>query len=385
VTTGPSPGGILFVTGMQRSGTTLLEKLLHAHPDLSVLSQPFPLLFVEVKRAFLESIGARGALDERYPLGPILPEDRYRPADLRRFLERHRLTAGEVAEVFARLAGSSWQYHRPDPQRLAAALPAVEGRTLAEAAAVLWWALSSKPEARWAGGKETLCEEMVPAFLAVGWRCLILVRDPRDVLTSLNFGKGERHAGAPKPTLFNLRQWRKSVAVGLACAEHPGLRLVRYEDLVARPREVLAALAEWLEVASVEPALVDWAGEGWAGNSSHAPKQGVDTASVGRYRDLLPDAVRALVEAACGPELAVLGYPLEVPAVEAEAVLRSLRDPWGGDRPELADWAAAPERVVEEVERLRELRAAGEPAEPADVERTFLFQAAWERLRKAAW
>jgi Sulfotransferase family len=53
-------GGTLFVTGMQRSGTTLLEKLLHAHPELSVLSQPFPLLFVEVKRAFLESIGPSG-------------------------------------------------------------------------------------------------------------------------------------------------------------------------------------------------------------------------------------------------------------------------------------------------------------------------------------
>ena len=31
MTTG-EPQGALFVTGMQRSGTTLLEKLLHAHP-----------------------------------------------------------------------------------------------------------------------------------------------------------------------------------------------------------------------------------------------------------------------------------------------------------------------------------------------------------------
>src|SRR5262249_44963629 len=158
----------------------------------------------------------------------------YRPADLERFVERHRISAAEVAAVFEQLAGSSWQYHRPDPERLAAALPEIDGLPLATIAARLWRALSPKPGAPWAGAKETPCQELIPAFLAAGWRCLLVVRDPRDVLTSLNSGAGERHAGAPKPTFFNLRQWRKSVAVGLAFAGHPGLRLVRYEDIAAR-------------------------------------------------------------------------------------------------------------------------------------------------------
>ena len=43
----------LFVTGMERSGTTLLDRLLASQRHLSMLSQPFPLLFVETKRAFL--------------------------------------------------------------------------------------------------------------------------------------------------------------------------------------------------------------------------------------------------------------------------------------------------------------------------------------------
>ena len=63
----------LFVTGAQRSGTTLLEKVLASQPGISMLSQPFPLLFVEVKRAFLRSLGN----DDPYPLGHLFRERRY--------------------------------------------------------------------------------------------------------------------------------------------------------------------------------------------------------------------------------------------------------------------------------------------------------------------
>ena len=47
----------VFITGMARSGTTLLEKMLANHPQLSMISQPFPRLFVHAKRQFVESLG----------------------------------------------------------------------------------------------------------------------------------------------------------------------------------------------------------------------------------------------------------------------------------------------------------------------------------------
>ena len=48
-----------FITGMGRSGTTLLEKLLCNHKDLSVLSQPLPLVFIDLKKRFLETLGIK--------------------------------------------------------------------------------------------------------------------------------------------------------------------------------------------------------------------------------------------------------------------------------------------------------------------------------------
>lgn len=44
----------LLVTGMLRSGTTLLEKALNVHPDIKLCYQPFPELFINTKKAFLE-------------------------------------------------------------------------------------------------------------------------------------------------------------------------------------------------------------------------------------------------------------------------------------------------------------------------------------------
>ena len=68
-----SPTRVL-VTGAYRSGTTLVEKTLHRHSRVSVLSQPLPLLYVDVMNAFLAGIHRSG---NPYPLGPRFLDRRY--------------------------------------------------------------------------------------------------------------------------------------------------------------------------------------------------------------------------------------------------------------------------------------------------------------------
>jgi len=41
---------------------------------------------------------------------------------------------------------------------------------------------------------------------------VIIIRDPRDTVTSQHYGKADLQIGAPRPILFQIRQWRKSVA-----------------------------------------------------------------------------------------------------------------------------------------------------------------------------
>src|SRR5829696_4945787 len=129
----------LLVTGMQRSGTTLLEKLLASHPEISVLSQPFPLLFVEAKRAFLRDLPGE---PPAYPLDPLFLEERYTPSDLARFLSGWRPGPAEVREVFAAMEGFSGQYTRFPPAELEAALAGLAPGDLLDVVSHLYRALS---------------------------------------------------------------------------------------------------------------------------------------------------------------------------------------------------------------------------------------------------
>ncbi len=371
----------LFVTGMQRSGTTLLEKLLHTPPEVATLSQPFPLLFVEAKRVFLERLG--GAPD-RYPLGDLFRETRYRPRDLREFLDGWRPTADAIRDVFAAMKGYSGRYTDIAVERVEDLLPRIERDGFAALVASLYRELAGGAEATCTGGKEVLCEEFAPAMLGGGFRVALIVRDPRDVLASLNHGRGRDHAGRLKPTLFNVRNWRKSVAFALALEGTPGFRWLRYEDLVREPGTELLNLRRALKLpqpatpTSTE-ALADQAGKPWSGNSSFAERRGVDAQSVGSHRAVLPEGAAELVEAACWPELGVLGYPRELDLAQARERLCDFRDPYPLERPELDRYVGA-EAIRDEVERLDLLSAQ----ETAETQPFFVLPGVQRRLTESS-
>lgn len=326
--------GTLFLTGMQRSGTTLLERML------GLLSQPFPLLFVEAKRDFLRSLGR----ESRYPLGHLFLEDGYRQEDFDRHLAGFRIDRPRLERIFEEMEGFSGQYTRVDRS----IIPQDPPTGFAELVAGLYGALQAK------GGKETICEEFLPYLLDSGWQCVLILRDPRDVIASLNHGRGPEFGGRIKPTLFNIRNWRKSVAYALHLEGRPGFRWLRYEDLVADPR----ALGFKGEI------------QGWTGNSSHGERTGVSAESVGAWRRVLPETVSRLIEATCLPEMRLLGYP-------ADAVLHGFEEPYEITREGVESDLANPANLEIEARRLELLPG------PWAGRAWFLFERAQARLREA--
>jgi hypothetical protein len=142
-----------------------------------------------------------------------------------------------IVSLFEAMTRFSGQYTRPNPTVLAAALDALRPGDFFDTVSQLYRSLGAKPGAAVFGGKETICEEFLPYLLDRGCACVLILRDPRDVLASLNHGRGTDFAGPLKPTLFNVRNWRKSVAFALHLTGHPRFAWMRYEDLVARPLE----------------------------------------------------------------------------------------------------------------------------------------------------
>jgi Sulfotransferase family len=371
----------LLVTGMLRSGTTLLEKLLSTQTRFSMLSQPFPLLFVEAKRAFLRSLTVE---DERYPLGHLFLETRYDSEALAAFLMKWRTSPADLTRLFESMRGYSGQQTRVTEQRLAQAILQIEADDdFAEVVRKLDRLLGSQEGASIFGSKETFCEELVPFLLDRGFRCAVILRDPRDVITSLNAGRGREYGGEIKPALFNVRSWRKSVATALALEGQRRFHWCRYEDLVADPAATLTRLAAALDLGPLDPSrfqeLRNADGSVWRGNSSFQSHVGVSAGSVGSYRTELSPGPARFVEACTLPELRLLGYETGMTADDALNIVDHFREPGTTERTGMERDLATPENAAVERQRLERLTGARR----GHSRRWFLFDRTETRLREA--
>lgn len=371
----------LFVTGMPRSGTTLLDKILSMHPQAHVFSQPLPLLYVRLKRAFLDSRRDSAHLSpavRRYPLNDSFASTYSCPDDLKRFLAALLLDAAFCRSVLEEMQDFDGRYTAPsEPSRV---LDGYRSAPLDDFTRHYLDMLRPSLRAEVVGSKEVSCEEFVPYYLGRGFRVLQIVRDPRDVVASLDFGEGPRFAGGPKPLLFNLRQWRKSVAFALALRRDSGFLTVSYEELVRDPNVTLARITEFLELRRFPSEYLDsdlrsQSGDVWRSNSSHGAVSRIGTLSVGRYRSLLRSETDLFVQAVCYPELKVLGYEVAIEEDQVESILSDYQERRAHSRPELSGYSWGKDRLEEELVRWNALR--GDTFDP----RYFLFEGAFSRLR----
>ena len=375
------PSRYAFLSGMGRSGTTLLDKLLCNHPRLSVLSQPFPYLFLHAKRQFLTTLGQ---VNCPRPLGHYFLEQRYGLDDLATFLDDFELRPRELQALFAAMADYDGQYHKP-PDMLSRVAGLPGGRFL-ETHQRLLRVLRHRSDVSYYASKETHCEEFFPFFADQGVRCVALIRDPRDVIASFHFGQGTQYGGRRRPTLFYIRNWRKSVAIALRMERHANFHWLRYEDLVARPERQLQLITEFLGIEPLpsrcwKEGLQAQDGKPWRGNSSHAPSAIVNRESVGRFRELLPASMRRFVEVCCLPEMRLLGYPDTGQPLDAGSVLEDYREPFALERDDFPDdYSTQPLHLEQERERWRLLC----DADARDERGFFLDARIRERLRAAA-
>ena len=174
--------------------------------------------------------------------------------------------------------------------------------------------------------------------LAATWpdaRFVVLVRDGRDVALSVMgvpFGPNNAWAAA--------RSWATAVRQGReAAARYPGRVLeIRYEDLVSKPEETVAAVCVFLELeyspdmlaieqtdrSKVVEDQASWFTNVWAG---------ITTAAVGKWKTELTPREVDVFESVAGDELRLLGYetsggvssPALVPAYAAhDAAMRGV-------------------------------------------------------------
>lgn len=271
----------VFVVGCQRSGTTMLQRMLDAHPRLAVAYDSL----------FITRVIKGEALGFDPPLTPEVVE----------FARSHpRFSRLELAdEAVARAAQGATRY--------------------SEFVAGIYDELASKHGKPLAGEKSPgYCRHLPELHALLPWvKVVHLIRDGRDIALSIrDWGKGasKLELSEREPIGAAALWWRRDVVRG--CRDGRALPKdlyteVRYEQLVGDPEGTLRRLAEFLGLPFDAEMLEYHRGRtrqavGLSAKAAWLPP----TQGIRDWRNQMSDRDRELFEALAGEQLHALGYPL---------------------------------------------------------------------------
>lgn len=160
-------------------------------------------------------------------------------------------------------------------------------------------------------------------------RIIHILRDPRDSISSRI-----RYPFTSSSVIFNTLLWKIEMIYGLDFAADPATgperyMEIRYEALVADPRAELARVVRFIGVDFAEAMLtgherVDrvFKNEAW----KNGVRQPVNTASVGAWQNRLTPAQAGLLEHVAGDYLTRTGYERQATVSRAHVMIEALRD-----------------------------------------------------------
>jgi len=273
----------LFLTGVYRSGTTLIAQVLNNHPDLRVISDSLHFF-----RYFLSQ--------------------KYRPIN-----ESYKSIVSDTANRL------SVRYDVKVPQyeiiKRLETLPDIEFKDVYQALMVETFC-NGRDDVRW-GEKSLLQWTNIPLFLQMyrDGQVLHIIRDPRDVLASFREATNEephRYLDAIFCCLHSLN-WAETIGSSLPKDRY---KVVRHEDLVTTPQTTCMDISDFLGIR-YDPVMldaskfVDARSRPWSGDSSFGDIfQQIVSTSVGRWRSSLSPYELLFSESIMGNLMTRFGYEL---------------------------------------------------------------------------
>lgn len=306
------------ISGIFRTGTTLLTRMLDTHTQVSAMYQPITPFFKMWLAIYLRQSGTL-ADDENFPMGiDTWSRDQYE------HFVQHIFNVSfekiDIGHLKAAIADDLDRDCSEKPRHFLSRLSNLGPGSGREVFEQLYEIVSRDvidSQTRCFGIKELWIEEFfLPLGRELGIKSIHLIRDPRAIYASRNYGKIlEQRKFEKYPLLFIVLAWRRSIKYERWNKSRRNEYLpVKYEDFVSGPKPCLERICRMLGIdysdAMNRPAgLKDSQGHRWTSNSSFfIGSGGIYRDALEHWRTVLTEEEVGAIEYLCAPEMEQTGY-----------------------------------------------------------------------------
>jgi len=302
----------VFITGMFRSGTTFLARMLNVHSKVICASDPIrPLL--NSLRYDIASKDYQEKNERFIPLDDYFIENSELLNEILKSNFNHTVTE-EHSKLINTLISSAQPYSKLWSDSFDKNINFNTYKELLDYSLSLIDKTYRKKDENIIAFKEVWTNEFVPAFLNSykDSKSIILLRDPRAIIAS-NIASGERY-----PLFFLTRQWRKlAYLTKILKDKYPNNILVlRYEDLISKPEENIHKISNFLDI-EFENSLLDisnykdGSGNQWKKNTHYKDDKNttkIDASNINKWKSKLTQEELKMVELVCSDWMEKYNY-----------------------------------------------------------------------------
>lgn len=344
----------LIITGIYRSGTTLIQKLLNASSQTAIMNHGMAGYF-QIMKPYLFRFG--NITEPNSPLGFNWIEPKpdvlslFRTTDFDKTMidQLLQLVEAEIIEDNERAGNIS----HPTQDWLSVLknnLRSGTAKQVFDQQMSLILNYKKITDANLVGFKELHLEQFVPPMLADNpeLKVIQIIRDPRAVLASRNFSTSflkTRGAGAKHPIRLIANVWSTGIRYKnyLEAVYPDSFMSIKYESLIKSPNMTTKKICNFLDI-KWEHAMHDVSsfrtemGATWEPNTSFEKLKGFDTKAIDKWRTKLPKKEHAVMEYLCADFLEQEGYERNFNTEQQQAMFSTY-----SERPDdLVPWSRHP-------------------------------------------
>ena len=303
----------LFISGMFRSGTTLMARMINSHPNICLASDPYAPIF----KCYRNEIASK-IINIKHELNAPLNDYFNDKNQLKVFNEIQNksfdipLFVHNIKEI-RNLIEIHAKPYSPLIIPYLNKLNGLSYKELIDSGIQIVQKAYGKGNDHWVGIKEVWTNEFSPHFLkSFKFSKVILInRDPRAVVAS-NFSTKTRRY----PFLFLCRQWRKLADLSFKFKKlYPkNVLVLKFEDIVSNPVSTSKKICSFLEIPYFESIsnikeLKDGSNNSWTQNSSYnISERKFNQKSLEKWKEILNPNQIKYIEALCINNMDSLGY-----------------------------------------------------------------------------